>query len=106
MFDDDNEIDEFFEGSPEYPRNNVTTYSVYPAPKPAKEQVVRGAVYRETRFGKEDTGHLYIGASIGNGEYRLISLSDGNRWSDDSQVDPQDFTRVTTGTRINIQVGG
>ncbi len=61
--------------------------------------IIRGAIYR--------TGHgsLFIGSRLANGNFNLIGLDDGNRWSDSEEI-PESWVRLKPGTDISITVGG
>lgn len=90
----------------EYPRNTVNIVDEPPRTGEAP-RIIRGALYRHQR--QRDgftTGEVYIGASVGFGPYNLISLKDGNRWSDspDGNV-PEYFIRVVPGADITLKVG-
>ena len=97
MYDDDKQ---------QYPKNAVCLLSEPRERGESPVLIVRGAVYRHDG-GSERNGELYVGANTGSGPYNLISLKDGNRWTDqpDGNV-PDEFIRVLRGATIAITVGG
>ena len=71
----------------------------------SSQTVEMGVMYMNNN--QED--HYYKELSLGtrinfDGDIRLISLADGNRWDDGDEL-PSNFVRVPKGTKITIIVG-
>ena len=85
---------------------NSVSVNIFPLVDVERAEIVVGAYYQER---DNDEGDIFIGAQIdpGVGEdiiYRLVSITDGNRWDDRGTV-PEDFIRLPEGRTITIEVG-